>query len=77
MHVDRQTETHITSHSHPEKIHTHAHTLGVNVKASTLQGHSEPQIHHYPDSSPPLATHTQNVVAECTHTVLCQKHTQS
>lgn len=75
MHADRQTQTHIASHSQPDKMHTHAHTRGVNVKASTLQGHREPQIHLLPDSSPPLAAHTQNVVVECTHTVLCQKHT--
>lgn len=66
------TQTHITSYSHPGKIHTHVHTWGVNVKASTLQGPSKPQIHLCPDSSPPLATHThKNVVAEHTYTELC------
>lgn len=42
-------------------------TQGVNVKASTLQGPGETQIHLYRDSSSPLAM-GKNVVADFTHT---------
>lgn len=78
-HSHRQTLTHITAHSQPDKIDTLAHTPGVNVKASTLKGHSEAQIHLCLHSSCPFATHThtkKKVVAACTHTVLCQTQTQ-
>lgn len=74
IHINKNR--HALHHIHTlTKIHIPAHTLGVNVKASTLQGHREPQIHLCPDSSPPLAIHTKNVDAECTHIVLWQEHT--
>lgn len=52
------THTHTTSHLHPAVKVRPAHTLGVNVKASTPWGTDEPQIHLSPDSCLPLATHT-------------------
>lgn len=64
-HSHRQTLTHITAHSQPDKIDTLAHTPGVNVKASTLKGHSEAQIHLCLHSSCPFATHTYKKKGSC------------
>ncbi len=71
IHTDRQTDTHNITLT--DKTLSPARTAGVNVKASTLQGHTEPQIHLCLDSSRPLA----NKCSCRTHTycmVIFQKH---
>lgn len=54
---------------------TLVHTLGGNVKDSTLKGHSEAQNHLCPHSSRPFGTHRTSIDEESTHTRLGQNLT--
>lgn len=72
-HWHRRTQTHITSHSQPDKTHALAHTLGVNAKASPLKGPLEAWIHLWAHSGRSFAAHTKNKRGSITR----HKHTHT